>query len=387
MKHYISLVILSVVVIFGGLYLSLTNPANNTEDTDDQSTEELQSASAQLLLSLSTAVPAGFSAPEEATMRWNINRGGAFSETSLSGSMIKAQAATNEQAQAVETFFAQQGFTKNILNVAAGTVVSVSGLEKDFMVCSVALETSMDVGSGIYLKIICAELDGTESYISLSDFLAAPVQNTDVDVTGTVDDITGASCEGFCFALMDSRATDGESMITVRYADFEAEGETWKNLTISNLTDGDSVVISGELRINVDSQELWAKNITVLSTAQENAGMANPASTNCVTLGGSTMIMKTKDGEVGYCVLPDERICEEWDLFYGQNCTEPVIDYTDADACNADCETTNATEGECLWSNEAIQGDTIIGSCLIENSRHCGGIGSCNCYCHGTLAP
>jgi putative hemolysin len=52
--------------------------------------------------------------------------------------------------------------------------------------------------------------------------------------------------------------------------------------------------------------------------AQEHhskAGMANPASENCIKLGGQLEIRQEKDGEVGYCHLPDGRVIEEWVLF------------------------------------------------------------------------
>ncbi|MDR2000353.1 MAG: DUF333 domain-containing protein [Zoogloeaceae bacterium] len=44
-------------------------------------------------------------------------------------------------------------------------------------------------------------------------------------------------------------------------------------------------------------------------------GLANPASENCIKLGGQLEIRRETGGEVGYCHLPDGRVIEEWALF------------------------------------------------------------------------
>lgn len=43
--------------------------------------------------------------------------------------------------------------------------------------------------------------------------------------------------------------------------------------------------------------------------------MANPASKNCIRLGGQLEIRRETAGETGYCHLPDGRVVEEWALF------------------------------------------------------------------------
>ncbi len=45
------------------------------------------------------------------------------------------------------------------------------------------------------------------------------------------------------------------------------------------------------------------------------AGLANPASVNCETVGGRLELVTLPDGQVGVCVLPDGSLCEEWALF------------------------------------------------------------------------
>lgn len=45
------------------------------------------------------------------------------------------------------------------------------------------------------------------------------------------------------------------------------------------------------------------------------AGLANPASQYCVSLGGTVKMRQTADGTVGDCHLPDGRVVEEWELY------------------------------------------------------------------------
>jgi len=56
-----------------------------------------------------------------------------------------------------------------------------------------------------------------------------------------------------------------------------------------------------------------------------NVQIANPASVYCVqNMSGVLTITDTPEGQVGYCNLPDGRICEEWELFRTGNCTVPA---------------------------------------------------------------
>lgn len=54
-------------------------------------------------------------------------------------------------------------------------------------------------------------------------------------------------------------------------------------------------------------------------SAEEGAGIANPASTNCVDKGGTLDIRTAEDGgQTGYCVFDDGTECEEWAFFRGE---------------------------------------------------------------------
>jgi len=63
----------------------------------------------------------------------------------------------------------------------------------------------------------------------------------------------------------------------------------------------------------------------------DGVGLANPASVYCVDEMGGTLKMYTEEaGEVGFCLLDDGRLCEEWKLFYskGEECVPPSDDMT-----------------------------------------------------------
>ncbi len=52
---------------------------------------------------------------------------------------------------------------------------------------------------------------------------------------------------------------------------------------------------------------------------ENNAGMANPASVNCVDKGGKVEIENdASGGQYGMCVFPDGKQCEEWAMFRGE---------------------------------------------------------------------
>lgn len=64
----------------------------------------------------------------------------------------------------------------------------------------------------------------------------------------------------------------------------------------------------------------WYQNQT--PAKQQPTGIANPASVNCVNLGGTLEIVDENNGAVGYCHLKDGRVCEEWSLMRG-SCMAP----------------------------------------------------------------
>jgi len=59
--------------------------------------------------------------------------------------------------------------------------------------------------------------------------------------------------------------------------------------------------------------------------AAATAGLANPASVNCVALNGTLDIRKNADGgEYGMCTFANGTSCEEWALFRNEGCNAGV---------------------------------------------------------------
>lgn len=53
------------------------------------------------------------------------------------------------------------------------------------------------------------------------------------------------------------------------------------------------------------------------------AGIANPAATHCMNIGGTFEVREDTTGaQAGYCRLSDGRVCEEWALFRDDTCQE-----------------------------------------------------------------
>lgn len=60
-------------------------------------------------------------------------------------------------------------------------------------------------------------------------------------------------------------------------------------------------------------------SLTACATPTPEAGIANPASENCIKQGGTLSIQKRGDGgEYGVCLFEDNRQCEEWALQRGE---------------------------------------------------------------------
>ncbi|MBN3793075.1 DUF333 domain-containing protein [Burkholderia sp. Ac-20353] len=53
---------------------------------------------------------------------------------------------------------------------------------------------------------------------------------------------------------------------------------------------------------------------------QPKAALANPASVNCVKLGGRHVVRGSPQGDIGMCVFKDGRVCEEWAMYRDDRC-------------------------------------------------------------------
>jgi putative hemolysin len=67
----------------------------------------------------------------------------------------------------------------------------------------------------------------------------------------------------------------------------------------------------------VQDQTLSQPPVELVKPAPQ-ATLSNPASQNCVRLGGTLEIRTSKAGQYGVCLFEDNRQCEEWALLRGE---------------------------------------------------------------------
>lgn len=102
---------------------------------------------------------------------------------------------------------------------------------------------------------------------------------------------------------------------------------------------------------------------------EEPPAIANPASENCVALGGTVEIEETPEGQRGWCVLPDGRRVDEWELWRETQGAEGEGD-PDGDGEGQGAEDPGATDpaavraeldaAEARWAAAGIRSYTIV---------------------------
>lgn len=77
-----------------------------------------------------------------------------------------------------------------------------------------------------------------------------------------------------------------------------------------------TIIVLASLKF-VNTKTDWF-NFEIKNTPlQEQTGIANPASTNCLEKWGILETRKNKKGEYGVCLFEDNRQCEEWAFLRG----------------------------------------------------------------------
>jgi putative hemolysin len=107
------------------------------------------------------------------------------------------------------------------------------------------------------------------------------------------------------------------------------------------------------------------------SDSQTSTKLANPASVNCIKLGGNLIINTRGDGgQYGLCYFEDNRACEEWALMRG-NCPVGGVKTTGFDTID---------QNYCAWSG----GQTLAiynSICTFKNGSKCSTIDFYNGKC------
>lgn len=90
--------------------------------------------------------------------------------------------------------------------------------------------------------------------------------------------------------------------------------------------------------------------------------IANPASVNCIKLGGDLEIKDSGKGQYGLCHLPGDFICEEWALFTGKCLLTPATVYSPSDSSRA------GMSGLCSLKD----GDASLSNCMVSLMKNDG---------------
>jgi len=102
--------------------------------------------------------------------------------------------------------------------------------------------------------------------------------------------------------------------------------------------------------------------------AANNSSIANPASVNCIKLGGKSTIQTREDGaQYGICVFDDNKQCEEWALFRNE-CPAGGLKITGYVTLAAQyCVITGGQYAVTANSNQANE----KGDCTFKNGKKC----------------
>ena len=98
----------------------------------------------------------------------------------------------------------------------------------------------------------------------------------------------------------------------------------------------------------------------------DGPGIANPASVFCSNLGGTLNISSSDSGQIGYCSLPDGRVCEEWELFRsrGASCVRPTVPAPTEAFCGW------STNGTCMNDQGCIRMGCSGQVCIAKNENY-----------------
>lgn len=119
-----------------------------------------------------------------------------------------------------------------------------------------------------------------------------------------------------------------------------------------------------EVELNYDITKERSVNSHIASSTDmpnQGVGLANPASQNCLSLGGSLQIKERGDGgQFGLCYFEDNRACEEWALLRGE-CPVGGRRITGYDT---------EAQSYCAWLGGGVSAvENAI--CELPNGRHC----------------
>jgi Tol biopolymer transport system component/putative hemolysin len=105
------------------------------------------------------------------------------------------------------------------------------------------------------------------------------------------------------------------------------------------------------------------------SPTEAALGMANPASKFCVEQGYQSEIRDEASGQVGYCLFPDGSECEEWAFYRGECAPASEGEAPPGQIANPASQNCLAVGG--TWSSETREDGGQYGICLFEDNMQC----------------
>ncbi|MBF0565748.1 MAG: DUF333 domain-containing protein [Nitrospirae bacterium] len=102
--------------------------------------------------------------------------------------------------------------------------------------------------------------------------------------------------------------------------------------------------------------------------------IANPASVNCIKLGGTLEIKDSDKGQYGLCHLPGDFICEEWALFTGKCLLTPATVYSPSDSARVKMSSLCSLKDDdnTLGDTALKDGDTALSNCMAKLMKNDG---------------
>lgn len=137
----------------------------------------------------------------------------------------------------------------------------------------------------------------TKSVVNAANFMCG--DNKSIQAVFYKDSVALALSDSRTISLPQAMSASG-----ARYANADESFVFWNKGTTAFITEGASTTF---------------QDCSISAPTQPNNQLANPASTNCLKVGGNLVIDKRGDGgEYGLCYFEDNRACEEWALLRGE---------------------------------------------------------------------
>ncbi len=166
MSNKTILIVLAIVVIVGLVYWVYQSTITLEEETKEEIEDEL----AILLEDLKQETGIGFSGIEEVEFKWIVKVDPEVGEETVAGKGFEANIISSQQYDSVESFLIDNGFEKDLYNIADGTFVGLVGYKNDQIVCTVSGGSTLEEPDIKNVTVNCGKLEKTEMEYATEDW-------------------------------------------------------------------------------------------------------------------------------------------------------------------------------------------------------------------------